>query len=406
MVEKRKDNRGRVLKTGETQRPDGRYMYQYKDDLGKRKTIYCDDLNELRKKEQQIQRDLQDGIKAGDGERVSLNEMFQTYISTKRALKQSTRTNYMYMWKTYVQNDLGLKKLSRIKKSDVIKFYNSLLDKGFKANSLETIHTLVHPTFTMAVDDGLVRLNPASGVMKLIDKGEKKPKMALTEKEQRAFITYTANSEIYSHWLTLFTVLLGSGMRIGEAIGLCWENIDFKRGTISINHNLIYRVQDDGKCEFHITTPKTEKGKRTIPMLDDVRKALLKEKELELSNGKSKVEIDGYSNFVFKNRFGNVHNPMTINRAIKRIYTAYNAEETELAKLEKREPILIPHFSVHTLRHTFCTRACEDPRNSVKAIQEILGHSDISTTMNIYNHATEEKKQEVMQNLNGKIKIS
>lgn len=405
MADKRKDNRGRILKTGETQRADGRYMYQYMDDVGKRKTIYRDDLNELRKEEQKIQRDLQDGIKTGSGEKISLNEMFDLYMSTKRTLKQSTKTNYIYMWKSYVRDDIGLMKLSRIKKSDIIKYYNKLLNNGFKANSLEIIHTLVHPTFTMAVDDGLIRINPSSGVMKVIDKGETKTKMALTEKQQEAFVTFTANNPVYSHWLPLFTFLLGTGCRIGEAIGIRWEDIDFKASTISINHNLIYRIQDNGKCEFHVTTPKTEKGKRIIPMLDEVRKALLKEKELEFVNGKSKVVIDGYTDFIFKNRFGNVHTPMTINRAIKRIYTLYNKEEQDKAKKENREPLLIPHFSVHVMRHTFCTRFCENETN-VKVIQEIMGHSDISTTMNIYNHATEDKKKEAINNLNGKIKIS
>ena len=93
-----------------------------------------------------------------------------------------------------------------------------------------------------------------------------------------------------------------------------------------------------------------------------------------------------------------------INRAIKRIYTAYNEQEQEQAKRERREPILIPHFSVHNLRHTFCTRFCENETNE-KVIQEIMGHADISTTMNVYAEATESKKKEVFSNLEGKIKI-
>ena len=96
---------------------------------------------------------------------------------------------------------------------------------------------------------------------------------------------------------------------------------------------------------------------------------------------------------------------MTLNRAICRIIRDYNAEETENAKKEKRKPILIRHFSVHNLRHTFCTRFCENETN-IKVIQEIMGHSDISTTMNIYAEATESKKQESFKNLIGKMKIS
>ena len=78
---------------------------------------------------------------------------------------------------------------------------------------------------------------------------------------------------------------------------------------------------------------------------------------------------------------------MTINRAIKRIIRDHNRDEVKLAEKEKREPLLIRDFSVHNLRHTFCTRCCENETN-LKVIQEIMGHSDISTTMNIYAEAT------------------
>lgn len=123
-----------------------------------------------------------------------------------------------------------------------------------------------------------------------------------------------------------------------------------------------------------------------------------------MERGYNEIVIDGYSGFIFTNREGYVHNPQTINRAIKRIYTAYNEQEKERAKQEHREPALIRHFSVHNLRHTFCTRFCENETN-IKVIQEIMGHSDISTTMNIYAEATENKKKESFENLQGKIKI-
>jgi len=405
MAAVRKDRKGRNLRVGERQKSNGYYEYRYTDSKGNRKSICSKDLARLREKERIVIRDMEDGIQTDAGNNMTLNAMFEIYMGTKRNLKKSTKTNYRYMWKNYAEDSIGKRPLSSIKKSDVIKYYNGLLDHGFKANSLEIMHTLLHPTLTMAVDDGYIRLNPAAGVMKLIDKGEATERQALTLQQQEAFVAYTASSTIYSHWLPLFTVLLGTGCRIGEIIGLRWSDVDLKEGIIEVNHNLIYRVQDDGSCEFHITTPKTEKGKRIIPMLDDVKKALLQEKKSQLQKGHSDYSVDGYTNFIFLNRYGKVHNPMTINRAIKRIYTAYNKEEAEKAKKEKREPVLIPHFSVHVMRHTFCTRFCENETN-IKVIQEIMGHSDISTTMNIYNHATKDKKKEAMHNLNGKVKIS
>ena len=420
MSEKRRDSKNRILQNGESQRKDGKYEFKYVDVNGTRRSAYSwklvatDKVPEgkrcelsLREMEKQIRRDLEDGISTHTANSITLNELFDTYMSTKE-LKQSTRTNYMYMYKNYVSDVIGKRRIGSIKYSDIKKFYNSLiLEKKFKPNSMEIINTILHPVFTMAVRDGYIRTNPSDGVMAEIKKShnwEKPKRHALTEEQQAKFIDFVANSETYSHWLPLLTVFLGTGCRVGEIIGLTWDDCNFAEGIISINHNLIYRQQDDGKCEMHITTPKTESGKRIVPMFEAVRKALLQEKKQQMKQGFNSTIIDGYSGFIFTNRCGYVHNPQTINRAIKRIYMACNEQEKIQAKKEHRQPILIPHFSVHNLRHTFCTRFCEN-ETDLKIIQEIMGHSDITTTMNIYNEATKERKQESFARLEGKIKI-
>ena len=419
--QKRRDSKGRILKDNELQRKNGQYMFRYYDVNGELKTEYSwklvptdkipkgkrDSLS-LREKEDLIQQDKHNGIDSSAKKKVTLNDMADKYLESKTELKQSTLTNYKYMYNNYCRKTIGKRKIADIKFSDIKHFYNSLInDKGFKPNSMETIHTILHPIFTLAVRDDIIMKNPTDGAMAEIKKShnwEKPKRHALTEEQQRAFVNYVANSETYKHWLPLFTAFLGTGCRVGELIGLRWEDIDFKNNTISINHNLIYRQQDNGSCEMHITTPKTESGKRVIPMLDDVKKAFLEERKKQMQERYSDCEIDGYTGFIFRNRFGYVHNPMTINRAIKRIYEAYNKEEIVKAKDEHREPVIIPHFSVHNLRHTFCTRFCEN-ENNIKIIQEIMGHSDITTTMNVYAEATESKKQESFKNLNNKIKI-
>lgn len=409
MAEKRKDDKGRNLRTGEYQRRDGLYLYKYKDSTDKMRIISCKDLAELREKETQVIRDLQDGVKTKAENKLTVNDMFDRYIVTKTELKQTTRTNYNYMYKNYVRDSFGNRKIADVRYSHVKAFYSSLIkEKNFKPNSMEIIHTILHPVFTLAMRDGYIRTNPTDGVMAEIKKShnwEKPKRHALTIEQQSAFVNYVANSDIYSHWLPLFTTFLGTGCRVGEIIGLRWQDCDFDNEIISINHNLVYRQQDSGECEFHISTPKTEAGKRIVPMLPEVRKALREEQKEQFKMGGNNTKIDGYTGFIFTNRYGFVHNPMTINRAIVRIYKAYNEQEKTLAKQEKREPILIPHFSVHNLRHTFCTRFCENETN-IKVIQEIMGHSDISTTMNIYAEATEDKKKECFENLAGKIKIS
>lgn len=113
---------------------------------------------------------------------------------------------------------------------------------------------------------------------------------------------------------------------------------------------------------------------------------------------KYKDEIDGMKGFAFCNRYGHVFNQGAVNRAIRRIREDYNAEEIIRAAKQKRKPVLLPPFSCHHLRHTFCTRLCEK-ENNLKAIQSIMGHSDIQTTLGIYAEATDKTKQEAIKSL-------
>ena len=140
-------------------------------------------------------------------------------------------------------------------------------------------------------------------------------------------------------------------------------------------------------------------------MLSAVREALETEFERQKIIGFNETMVDGYTGFVFQNRYGDPISAGSVDKAILRIYTDYNEDEIVNADKEGREPFLIRHFSVHNLRHTFCTRFCENETN-IKVIQEIMGHADIETTMNIYAEATERKKKDSFENLEGKIKIS
>ena len=421
MSEKRRDHKGRLLRNGESQRKDGKYEYKYIDANGVRHSAYSWKLVEtdkapdgkkcaesLREMEKRINRDIEDGINTFDASRVTLNEYFNTYIADKKELKQSTRTNYMFMYRRYIQDTIGNRTIASIKYSDIRKFYLSFIhDKGFKPNSMEVIHTLLHPVFAMAVRDGMIRTNPTDGVMAEIKKShdwEKPKRHALTEPQQNAFIDYITDHDVYGHWRPIFTIFLGTGCRVGELTGLRWDDCDFENGIITIDHNLIYRQQDSGRCEFHVTTPKTKSGVRIIPMLEPVRDALLHLKKEQEKKSFVQPVVDGYTNFVFLNRYNNVFGAHELNRAIARILRDYNEAESFFAERDQRSPVLIPHFTVHNLRHTFCTRFCENETN-LKVIQEIMGHADISTTMDIYNEATREKKMESFSNLEGKIKL-
>ena len=220
MAKARKDHRGRALRKGEIQRKDKTYMYSYTDPYGKRRYIYANDLVELREKEKQLMKDQLDGLDVYAAGNADLNFVFDRYITTKTELRRTTYTNYVYMYDRFVRNDFGKRKIGTIKYSDVLYFYYHLLnEKGLQINTLETIHTVLHPTFQLAVRDDIIRNNPSDGVMAQI---KKKPgrnhgvRHALTLEQQRAFMDYTAKSPVYCHWTPFFTVLLGTGCRIGD----------------------------------------------------------------------------------------------------------------------------------------------------------------------------------------------
>lgn len=422
MVAKRRDNRGRVLRDGESQRRDGKYEYKYFDIKGVRRSAYSWRLVEtdklpagkhqclpLREIEKKLNKDIDDGIDTHTARKTTLNDFYDAYIETKYELKQSTRTNYKYMYTKYVREDIGRRKIAGITYSDIKKFYIKLISElGFKPNSIETIQTIIHPVFTTAVRDGIIRTNPTDGVIAEIKKShawEKPKRHPLTVAQQNRFVDFVSHNKTYKHWMTLLTVLLGTGLRIGEALGLRWDDCDFQTGIISVNHNLVYRVQESGYCEYHITTPKTRAGERIVPMFEDVKNALLKEYRRQQEDGFNLFEVDGYTNFIFRNRFDQPLNPFVVNRAIERMIRDANMVEEEVARVECREPVLLPHFSCHHLRHTFCTRLCENEPN-IKVIQEIMGHKNIETTMDVYNEATKEKKLESFANLEGKFRLA
>lgn len=190
-----------------------------------------------------------------------------------------------------------------------------------------------------------------------------------------------------------FAVMIGTGLRVGEVTGLRWCDIDMESGMIDVNHTLVYydhRTEGSKSgCYFNVNTTKTPASMRQVPMLGFVREAFEHEKQKQEDLGlHCEVTIDGYTDFIFINRFGQAQHQATLNKAIRRIIRDCNDEQF----LHSDEPdVLLPHFSCHSLRHTFTTRMCEAGVN-IKVIQDALGHSDISTTLNIYADVTKEMK--------------
>lgn len=306
----------------------------------------------------------------------------------------------------YVAPRFGKKRITEIAKSDVKRLYNTLIDeRGLSVRTVESVHTVLHQVFDMALDDCYIRRNPADNVLKELKKAhafDVEKRKALTQAEEKLFLDYLKRTEQYRHWYPIFAIMLGTGMRVGETVGLRWHDIDLESGTIDINHTLVYYKHAINGCYCNIHTPKTKAGIRKIPMLSSVREAFLEERKNQLALGiRCLATIDGYTDFIFVNRFGQPQHQGTLNKAIRRIIRDCN---DEVLSARARNSVLLPPFSCHILRHTFTTRMCEMGVN-IKVIQDVLGHADISTTLNIYADATKELKEAEFSALDIKRKI-
>ena len=402
--QKRKDKDRIVLRTGEGQRPNGTYEYRWTDGTGKRRRVYAKTLEELREKEQQIEKDKCDGIKA-EARYVILNDLFDLWKQIKRGLKDNTFQNYQYMYNMFVRPEFGKKRVSTIKKTDVKRFYNYLADeRGLQASTIDSVHTVLHQVLDMAVDDAYLRNNPSNNVLKELKQShifKNEKRRALTKAEQELLLDFLKHNHTYSHWYPIIAVMIGTGLRVGEVVGLRWCDIDLEDGMIDVNHTLVYYNHQVNGCYFNVHTPKTKAGERKVPMLDFVKEAFEEERDYQKAmNIQCKAVVDGYTDFIFVNRFGNTQHQGTLNKAIRRIIRDCN---DEVLMKEEENPVLLPNFSCHTLRHTFTTRMCEAGVN-IKVIQDALGHADISTTLNIYADVTKELKKDEFTGLDAYFK--
>lgn len=383
----RKDAAGRKLKDGERQRPNGSYEYRWTDKIGKRHSIYAATLKELREKELKVTQDAIDGIRVSSNH-LTVNDWYAKWKSLKKGLKENTFQNYQYMYNQYVSETFGKMKLKQVKRSDVKRFYNDLHEKNrLKVRTIESVHIVLYQVFEVAVNDDVIRYNPCEKALKELKSAfpEVEKKKGLTIEEESTFLRFVETNNRYSRWYPVLVTLFRTGMRIGECMALTWEDIDFEAKTIRISKTLEYfNIVDERKNTKEIHTPKTVAGIRFIPMLPEVIAALEEEKALQKLLGIECIEtVDGVTDFVFLNRYGKTLCRESVNRTIHRIVRECNMA----IELKQFDGVFLPKFSCHTTRHTFATRLNEAGIN-LKAAQSMLGHVDVSTTLNIYTDST------------------
>lgn len=400
MSKKRKDNKGRILKDGEIQRDDGRYMYRYCDAAGERQTIYSWRLVEtdaypagkkkdlsLREKEAQIQKDLMDRIDT-NGSSITLNELFEKYIRTKKRLKQNVKENYLLIYNKHVRADyVGNMQIKTIHKMDILNVYDTMSESGLSNGSIHIMHNnILFPVLQLAVDNNWLRKNPAKDCLKEYPYDPLNKREALTLTEQSRFIDFLSKDKVYIKYLPIVSLILETALRRGEALGLTWDNVDFQSGVLRIDHQLHY-YSVNGKYCFKAGSLKTDFANRVIPLSKEALTILQNVKRNDyFTSINSGIEIDGYNKFIFLNsRKNNVIIPRQFGDAMIAASEKYNKKEEKSAEQEKREPELLPKITPHILRHTACTRMAEAGVD-IKVLQTVMGHKRADITMNIYNH--------------------
>ena len=397
MQNKRYTQNKTKLRKGEYQRSNNTFEYRWTDKHGKRQYIYAKSLPELRKKEAEITRDILDGIDYGKLD-LTINDYFEIWKKIKTGIRETTLASYIRVYQRYIETDIGKMKLKFVSYSDVVMFFKNLsTEKGLSFSTIRKVEVCLSMVLDIAVKDDVLRNNPCRGALRELQRecGRKtKDVKALTLNEQKIFEAFLAKPGRYHVYCPIFTVMLWTGMRVGEVVGLRWEDIDFDRNEIDVNHTLISYDMGKGKgSKFTINPPKTKNSIRIVPMLPKVREALLAEKEYQESAGiKCESVVEGYTNFVFLNREGRVFSHKKLNF---RLYGICDAINEEIHKNGDSEIDDFPRVHNHVLRHTFATRMREAGAD-MKATSDVMGHDEIMITLKTYTDTSNDfKKREI-----------
>ena len=382
MSEKRKDHKGRLLRTGESQRKDLTYQYRYTDVTGKRRTVYASDLQELRKKEKAIQKDVEDGINYCEGN-VTVIELLERYIALKQGVRHATKVGYNFVLNIAKKESFCYRTINTIRTSDAKLWLMKLQKDGRGYSTITSIRGVVKPAFQMACDEDIIRKNPFDFPLAGVVVNDSKKWIALSREQQEIFMNFVKADDHYCRYYDEFNVLLGTGMRVSEFCGLTISDLDFENRRIFVEKQLL---KEKGGV-YHVEKTKTESGVRYIPMSDEVCQSL---KNILARRQKPKKEmlIDGYAGFLLLDKNGNPKVGLHLDHHM----------QWTMKKYRRTQQIPLPTITPHVLRHTFCTNMANAGMD-LKSLQYLMGHSDAGVTMNVYTHASYDHAEKSMQRI-------
>lgn len=390
---KRRDNKGRVLQMGENQLDDGRYVYRYTNPYGQRKTVYSWRLTasdpmpagrrkdkSLREKIKDIEKQLRLEICCED---ITVCELVEKYLMTKTGVKHSTQTGYKFVQNILAKEPFGQRKIASIKTSDAKIFLIKMQEDGRGYSTIHTVRGVLRPAFQMAADDDMIVKNPFQFELHTVVVNDSVKRDALTREQERKYLQFILEDDHYSQYYDAIYILFKTGLRISEFCGLTIKDIDFKKKVIKVNHQL----QRTSDMRYICEKTKTENGVREVPMTPDVVDAF---KRIIKMRPKPKIEpvVDGYSGFLFLDKNGKPKVALHWEKYF----------QLSVAKYNKLYRVQLPQITPHVCRHTFCTNMAKSGMNP-KVLQYIMGHGDISVTLDTYTHIKSEDAIAEMERL-------
>ena len=328
-----------------------------------------DDLS-LREKIRQLQKDMVDGIDM-QGSEMTVLELVKRYLATKTGVKPTTEAGYKTVVNILEKEAFAQNPIKKIRHSDAKLFLIKLQkDDGRSYSSIHSIRGVLRPAFAMAMEDDYIRKNPFEFELVKVIVNDSVTREAITPDQMRKFLAFVKADKHYSKYYDAMYVLFHTGMRISEFVGLTVSDLDMENKTIRIERQL----QRKGDGTKYITSTKTNAGTRTLPMENDVYACF---QRILASRKPPVVEpaIDGYSGFLFFDKDDRPMVAMHWEKYFQHAVEKYN-------KIYKEE---LPKITPHVCRHTYCSQNARGGMNP-KTLQYLMGHSEISVTMDTYTH--------------------
>lgn len=367
---------GKELGRGITQRKDGIYQGRFVNRFGKKQTIYASTLNEVRQKLRNAQYEDEKALNVVTKD-ITLDEWYQVWMDTcKKNCRASTKESYATHYRR-IQKALGWRKLTSLNLIILQQAINELVSDNARKNSKKILVDMLDK----AIDADLLIKNVAKQINPVITKEEKRERRVLTVNEEELFLKQAEGSFYYN----LYVVALDTGLRVGELMGLTWNDVDFKKKVLHIRHTLCY-FRKDGKYIHEMHDTKTMNSRRSIPLTQRAFDALKCQKVQKLHIlVKGKIAPEGFEDLVF----------VTRNNRPTQQFLVQECMLLTIKHIQKTNPEY-EVFSPHSFRHTFATRAIENGMQP-KTLQKILGHASLQMTMDLYCHVTEDTLFDAMK---------